>query len=699
MDSFTAAADSWSIGCIIARMGSLQPLYSSSDGTLKKSAHVIMMRVSTGELSPAIQLERASDVPGNAGLAKLVRECTALDWLERPSPREIIKKIDTIQAADKVNKQRRGSCVPSAARLPASAPTSHAASEPSTKRHKHRDTVPENDEDAGEVFDKYDEEKTGELNQEQLKLVLKYLHLVTKASDFEKVLKKYDKEGKGTLNKSQFTKMVHDLRRFKAARAAKKAAAEEAKAAAAAPDSTERRSTKREGSTAERSTHNTRHTAPDTQEDIDAMFDKYDEEKTGEISSENLSKALKHLHLVTKASDFEKVLKKYDKEGKGSMNRAQFAKLVNDLRRYREKRSERKTRDTRSEHRETEHDHSLVSPSSPPHPTSSRAAVAEEDGGAEEEAVYLALKPGSRSPERGPTRRTSRVSFALPEPSEPSAEPSATAPGVEPDQFRPTIRDFADTSSAPPAVIKRRSSVTRVTTRRPSLSADEGNSLLASPPTPASSSSTLPALAGEEATPTPDRTGVRRTSVTRVTLPDSSEGEPTPERSVTRRPSITRVMPPSAGGSTDGGAGGGESSAGRSVVRRTSVTRVALPTGNEGEPSTSRQPTSAAPPPAATPSPAVRRKSVTRVSLPSPASKEGDWVAKTPTPSTPMSEGDASEDAIAGTSRVLGQPDSRRSRPSGAAARARPSRATKAAEDETVEVASEASMRANRVRI
>jgi len=77
--------------------------------------------------------------------------------------------------------------------------------------------------DVSEVFLRHDVEKTGELNVEQLADALTELGLVTKKSDAARVLKRYDRTGRGTIDSSHFDKMVNDLRRFKAERAAKKA--------------------------------------------------------------------------------------------------------------------------------------------------------------------------------------------------------------------------------------------------------------------------------------------------------------------------------------------------------------------------------------------------------------------------------------------------------------------------------------------
>ena len=80
LESFEKSADIWSLGCLLAHMGSQKPLYSGSGA---RSTYIIMVRVSTGEIKAGTQLEKVEGI--SPLLIDLVHGCTNLEAAERPT--------------------------------------------------------------------------------------------------------------------------------------------------------------------------------------------------------------------------------------------------------------------------------------------------------------------------------------------------------------------------------------------------------------------------------------------------------------------------------------------------------------------------------------------------------------------------------------------------------------------------------------
>lgn len=248
LESFTAAADIWSLGCLMARITSLKNLYAqdSEDG-IAMSHHAILMRINAGEMSPADQVTGLTDLAYKENLVALIKDCTALDPSKRPTALQVVERLERLTAppsSTTAAARRRSTCLPGAIRLPPSSsapgvvavdPEEEAMQKAKEARaaakaaHRRASVTAMQDIDVDDVFKRNDPDNTGVLQLDQLARALSELGLVTKKSDAEKVLKKYDRAGKGSLDAPHFTKLVRDLRRFKADRAAKKAKEMEAK--------------------------------------------------------------------------------------------------------------------------------------------------------------------------------------------------------------------------------------------------------------------------------------------------------------------------------------------------------------------------------------------------------------------------------------------------------------------------------------
>jgi hypothetical protein len=242
LESYTAAADVWSLGCLMARITSLKNLYAqdSADG-IAMSHHAILMRVTAGEMSPADQVASLRDMAYKDNLLALIKDCTTLDPSKRPTSPQVMERLEGLSAppaAITAAARRRSTCLPGAIRLPpsSSAPgvVSNDPEEEAMQKAKEARVAAKaaqrrasvtamQDTDVIEVFNRNDPDKTGVLAIDQLARALSELGLVTKKADAERVLKKYDRSGKGSLDAPHFEKLVRDLRRFKAERAAKKA--------------------------------------------------------------------------------------------------------------------------------------------------------------------------------------------------------------------------------------------------------------------------------------------------------------------------------------------------------------------------------------------------------------------------------------------------------------------------------------------
>ena len=124
LESFTPAADVWSLGCLIARLASLSDLYSAAQNA--PTQHIIMLRVASGELSPADQLASAP-IRAREAVIKLVRDCTRLDPAKRPTVAAASKRLEGIatpegapERSSRAVELRTSACLHSATQLPPS---------------------------------------------------------------------------------------------------------------------------------------------------------------------------------------------------------------------------------------------------------------------------------------------------------------------------------------------------------------------------------------------------------------------------------------------------------------------------------------------------------------------------------------------------------------------------------------------------
>ena len=226
--NFTLAADVWSVGCVMARLGSLSRMY----GHVAASIHIVMMRISAGELSPADQFDPSTELEDRRTIVDLVRACTHLDPDQRPTMDQVQKAL----LSDAATSMMRGRThIPSASTLPApsiggrpsaAAPapavdSAAGASSASSAAPSVRPMISE--ELVARVFAKYDKDGNGRLQASQLSQALVEFGLPTSEVDAARIVKKYDTHGHGSVDHKQFAKVINALNRFKAKKGRTKA--------------------------------------------------------------------------------------------------------------------------------------------------------------------------------------------------------------------------------------------------------------------------------------------------------------------------------------------------------------------------------------------------------------------------------------------------------------------------------------------
>ena len=259
LDGFKPAVDIWSLGCLIARLGSLQRLYHSLP-----SAHIIMLRVASGEVSPADQLTDLKKMPGGTRVTALVTDCCQLDPMARPSADDVVSRLQDLSSRRRASfvatgdsgsgatpasdadvkklAQRRASrnsaYMPQTARMPApgmiqgslepnrfvkaaqSRAEERLAGVTQSGAGTSRDGLVTMD--LRTLFAKYDFDRSGQLEAKELRHALTELGLRLELSETEMLLAKYDAERKGGLSLEQFARLSVNLKKFKAVRAARK---------------------------------------------------------------------------------------------------------------------------------------------------------------------------------------------------------------------------------------------------------------------------------------------------------------------------------------------------------------------------------------------------------------------------------------------------------------------------------------------
>ena len=151
--------------------------------------------------------------------------------------------------------------------------------------------------DVRSCFNRYDTDRSGDIDVSELKLALNELGLNADSAQARSVMSKYDKDASGALQFDEFRDLVTELRKFKGGGIAKPAAAAE-------------------------------------DDDIERAFRHFDTDRSGDIDVSELTAALHHLGMNANSSAARQVMQRYDQDGKGSLTRQQFRKLVVELRRY-----------------------------------------------------------------------------------------------------------------------------------------------------------------------------------------------------------------------------------------------------------------------------------------------------------------------------------------------------------------------------
>ena len=145
------------------------------------------------------------------------------------------------------------------------------------------------------AFERFDTDGDGGLGRREVRQALKALGLpdVT-IEDAGSVLKKYDGDGDGQLDATEFAKLVDDLTRHQRDEAARRDEA-----------------------------------LVDPQ--VRAAFEVVDTDRSGTISSRELTKALDKLGVAGGTSEAIGLVKKYDRDAKGTLRLSEFALMVGDL--------------------------------------------------------------------------------------------------------------------------------------------------------------------------------------------------------------------------------------------------------------------------------------------------------------------------------------------------------------------------------
>jgi len=140
------------------------------------------------------------------------------------------------------------------------------------------------------AFEAFDVDGSGSLETRELRAALTKLGVDATTSDAISALQRFDGDGDGSLDLAEFAALVAELLRFQA---------EQASAA--------------------------------VRQEVRAAFELFDTDHSGELSTRELRPALRRMGVEADAAHTKRVLLKYDGDGSGSLDLAEFAGLVGEL--------------------------------------------------------------------------------------------------------------------------------------------------------------------------------------------------------------------------------------------------------------------------------------------------------------------------------------------------------------------------------
>ena len=154
------------------------------------------------------------------------------------------------------------------------------------------------------AFDAFDIDRSGDIDEKELRGALKKLGMDVNARDTEAVLRRYVTGGKQTLSVHDFAKLVNDLRDFQG------------------------------GSTTP--IDRTKHARSQIDPKITAAFEAFDTDRSGGIDEKELLRALLQLGMQATAASAREVMRKYDTvNNDGTLDIFEFDRLVRDLNAFR----------------------------------------------------------------------------------------------------------------------------------------------------------------------------------------------------------------------------------------------------------------------------------------------------------------------------------------------------------------------------
>lgn len=168
-------------------------------------------------------------------------------------------------------------------------------------------------ETVGQVFRRFDKDGSGDIDITELRSALNALGLSVDTAGAGVVLAKFDKDGSGRLEMNEFRALVKELKRFQGAPSAVATPRVASAAAATAPPPPPPAA---------------------TGADVEAVFRRFDTDKSGDIDVAELRQALNALNLPVDTAAATKVLERFDSSRTGRLNYDEFVQLVNSLRSF-----------------------------------------------------------------------------------------------------------------------------------------------------------------------------------------------------------------------------------------------------------------------------------------------------------------------------------------------------------------------------
>ena len=157
------------------------------------------------------------------------------------------------------------------------------------------------------VFNRYDRDRSSDLDASELRGALTSMGLVTDSDDkAAAILAKYDANVSGRLEFDEFERLVNELRAFQ--------------------QQAGRRATNADGSAANRKAAET--------DAVANVFARYDADRSGSIDAKELRTALEGMGLATSSAQAADVLARYDADRSGQLELPEFRTLVTRLRQF-----------------------------------------------------------------------------------------------------------------------------------------------------------------------------------------------------------------------------------------------------------------------------------------------------------------------------------------------------------------------------